>query len=103
MKDITFILDQLFLLYGALALVTMFGCGWLWSIVKRPEKWSAWVEKENDFWVRKGLASAAFADRCKHREKGLPMKLLVGTIVLLGGGGLIFSGCLFLRIVLLPR
>ena len=99
MKDTT----GFFIWSGVLVLVTALGYFWLWFMLKRPEKWSALVDLENDFWVRKGLVSAAFAERCKRREKGLPQKLIVGAIAFLGTGGLILCVFFLLRSGLLTR
>ena len=79
------------------ALLTVFELIWLWFIIKRPEKWAAWVDKENDFWVRKGIFSVPFAKWMKRIEKGMPQKLLVGTGALLGICVLIFSGYMLLK------
>lgn len=82
---------------GIAVLLTVLGYIGLWFILKRPEKWGAWVDKENDFWVRKGLASVRFAERNKRLEKGLPMKLMVGVVPAIGTSGLIYIGVLVVR------
>ena len=99
MKDST----SFFIWSGVLILLTALCYLWLWFMLKRPEKWALWVDKENDFWVRKGLVSAAFAEQCKRREKGLPQKLAVGAVAFLGSSGLIFCGYLLLRTGFLTR
>ncbi len=76
---------------------------WLWFMLKRPEKWAMWVDRENNFWAFKGLVSAALAERCKRWEKGLPLKLAVGATAFLGGGGLVFWGYVLLRTGVLTR
>jgi hypothetical protein len=93
MKDST----QFYICIGVLVLLTVFGYVWLWFIVKRPEKWALLVEKENDFWVRKGIVSASFAERQKRRETGWPQKMLVGIIAFGGTAALIFFGYLILK------
>jgi hypothetical protein len=86
---------QFYIWLGVLVLITAFEYIWLWFIITRPEKWAVWVDRENDFWVRKGIISAPFAERMKRREKGLPQKLLVGTGAFLGTGCLVFGYLLF--------
>ena len=93
MKDST----QWYIWLIVLVLFTAFECMWFWFIVKRPEKWAAWVDIENDFWVRKGIVSSSFVDRMRRREKGLTLKLLVGAGALLGIGSLAFFGYLFFK------
>jgi|ERR1035437_427889 hypothetical protein len=87
---------------GVIVLLTTFNSAWLWFMVKRPDKWSAVVDKESAFWVRLGLMSGAFAVRYKSWGKRLPMKLMVGVIVMIGTSAtLFFSGfalrCLWLQ------
>ena len=96
MKDPT----SFFIYLGILVALTAFGYFWLWFILKRPEKWAVWVDLENDFWVRHGIISPAFAERCRRREKGLPMMLVVGIIPVLGSGCLISIAIILARIFL---
>ena len=91
MKELT----TISILLGILVTLTAFGYLWLWFILKRPEKWGAWVDKENDFWVRLSVVPPAFAERCKRREKGLLMKVMVGAIPTLGTLGLIVIAMIF--------
>jgi len=93
MKDST----QICVWLGVIAIFTVLGYIWLWFILKRPEKWAVWVDRENDFWVRKGIVSAAFAERQKRRETGWPQKILVGIMAFGGTAALIFFGCLILK------
>jgi hypothetical protein len=99
MKDSTL----MFILLGVLVLLTVFGYIWLWFIIRRPEKWAVWVDRENDFWVHRGIVSVSFAERMKRIEKGLPQKILVGTVAVLGTGGLIYTGFLLAGSGLLTR
>ena len=55
----------------------------LWFMIRHPQRWSALVEKENDFWVSKGLVSASRADSFKRFEKGRGEKILVGIAAML--------------------
>lgn len=56
--------------------------GWLWMgfTLRYPAKWAAIVDKENAFWVSRGLLSTALAERFKRIEKGRTLKLLVALI-----------------------
>jgi|SRR6516225_9062085 hypothetical protein len=99
MRPLTIIL----ILIGVLVLLTLFGYVGLWFMIRRRERWAAWVDRENDFWVRKGIISVTFAERLKRIEKGTPEKILVGAGALLGTGGLIYFGFLLARSGLLTR
>ena len=52
-------------------------------IIIRPEAWTAWIEKENNFWVSRGRFSSGSAEKVKRLEKGPMMKILLGANVLL--------------------
>jgi len=93
----------IFILIGILVLLTVFGYAWLWFMIRRAEKWAIWVDRENDFWVRKSLVSVCFSERMKRIEKGPALKILVGTGALIGTGGLIYIGFLLARSGLLTR
>ena len=74
-----------------LALLTA-GSGWLlWFMVKRPQRWAAFVDAENEFWVARGLAPVAWTERVKALEKGRFLKVLVGFCVVVGTGTLLAS------------
>jgi hypothetical protein len=83
--------------------MTILGYVWLWFVLKRPDKWGAWLDKENDFYVRMKILSVPNAERSKKWEKGLPGKLLAGFIPVIGTGGMIFIGLLVLRHWLLTK
>jgi hypothetical protein len=93
----------IFILMSILVLMTAAACFWLWFMIKQPEKWGKLVDLENDFWVRKGLVSAAFAERCKRREKGKPQKVMVGALVFLCTVGLFLCVYMILKSGLLTR
>ncbi len=68
-----------FQMTSAVILLAAFVSGWAWWLrVMRPEKWNAMVDRDNDFWVKKGLISPALAERVKAAEKGLLMKWTLG-------------------------
>jgi hypothetical protein len=52
-------------------------------IIIRRATWAALVDRENDFWVRRGWFSAAFAEKMKALEKGILPMLILGAIVLI--------------------
>lgn len=67
------------------------GCWFLlWFMLRRAERWSAIVDKENVFWVSRGLVSASLAERIKRFEKGRGQQILTGTSAVLGTGFLVF-------------
>jgi hypothetical protein len=63
--------------WGALSLA------WLAFVIIRPSAWSSLVDRENDFWVRRGWVSSAFAEKIKSLEKGIILKLLLGAMALI--------------------
>ena len=79
----------IYLLLGFLGVVAVACFIWLWFIVARPARWSQLVDKENDFWVGKGLVSASASAWFRRFEKGPGQKLLVGLVGLLGATGFI--------------
>ena len=70
--------------------LTIFCWVWFWYILARPEQWSRFVDKENDFWVKRGFFSASFSEKFRRFEKGLGQKILVGSGAVLSTVGFIF-------------
>jgi hypothetical protein len=62
---------------------------WLWFMIARPKQWSSFVDKENDFWLKRGIVSASFSERSRRFEKGLGQKILVGSTAILSTVGLL--------------
>jgi hypothetical protein len=52
-------------------------------IIIRPAMWGSLVDRENDFWVRRGWFSSAFAQKMKSLEKGIVPKLFLGAMALI--------------------
>lgn len=52
-------------------------------IVMRPARWNSLVDRESDFWVRRGWFSKAFAEKMKPLEKGIIPRLLLGAMTLI--------------------
>jgi hypothetical protein len=75
---------------GLLGVITLFSLGLLWFMVTRPARWSQFVDRENDFWVGKGLVSAQSAERFRRFEKGPGQKILVALSSLLSAAAIIF-------------
>ena len=69
--------------------LTIFCWLWLWYMIAKPEQWSRFVDKENDFWLKRGIVSASFSARSRRFEKGLGQKILVGIGAVLGTVGLL--------------
>jgi len=99
MKEIT----TAFAWLGALAILTAFLAVWFWFICRRPDRWASWVDRENDFWVRKGIISASFSQEFRRLEKGIVLKLLVGGGALIGTLEVFILGFLLLRIAVLKH
>ena len=77
---------------GILASCAVIMGSWLWFMIARPEQWGRLVDRENSFWVRKGLASERLARWFARFEKGRGQKILVGIgAVLSGVGFIVFS------------
>lgn len=57
---------------------------WLWFTIAKPEQWSRFVDRENDFWVKRGMLPASLVDRFRRFEKGPGQKILIGSGAMLG-------------------
>lgn len=55
---------------------------WLTFMLICPNRWSAMVDKENNFWVQKGVLKPATAERFANFEKGIWLKILVAIAML---------------------
>lgn len=75
---------QVQLAIAALAVLTALAWLWLWLMVRRPDRWSRIVDKENAFWASRGVVSPARAERIGRLEKGRFQKVMVGAIAALG-------------------
>jgi len=74
-----------------------------WVMARRPGRWSGWVDRENDFWVRKGWSQPATAERIKKLEKGPIPKMLAAAATGLGTLGLILWLIALTRIILIEH
>jgi hypothetical protein len=74
---------------GMLGVVALVSLVWLWFILARPSRWSELVDKENDFWVGKGVLPSAMADWIRRFEKGPAQKFFVGLVGLISAVGFI--------------
>ena len=63
----------------------------LWFMIARPEQWGRLVDRENDFWVSKGIVSPSLSGWFRQFEKGLGLKILLGISTLLGMGVFIYG------------
>lgn len=50
---------------------------WMIFILVCPNQWSIIVDKENDFWVKKGIVKASTAEKIARFEKGMGFKILL--------------------------
>ena len=65
----------------AVILMALLWSFWLWFMFARPEKWSSFIDWENDLAVRIGLIPHDWAPWFKGHEKGVTNKLIVGLTV----------------------
>jgi hypothetical protein len=57
---------------------------WLWYMLARPAQWAKFTEKDNAFWVRRGLP-VKWAEACKRFEQGKGLKILNAVTILMSG------------------
>ena len=71
-----------------LAIAVLFAL-WLWYMLRRPAQWESFSNKIDDFSVRKGIVTPAFAKKCKRFNRGFGRKLLIGLVatMLVGSAG----------------
>lgn len=81
---------------AALAALTALCWFWLWLMVRRPDRWSRLVDRDNAFWARRGVVSPANAERIGRIEKGKFQKVMVGAVAALGTSLLLLAGLLLL-------
>lgn len=89
---------EAFITAGLAALTLAAFAGWF-IMAHRPQQWSAWVERENDFWRDKGVISFAWAERLKRWEKGRMLKFLAGVTTCIGVIGLLFMLAVWMKVV----
>jgi hypothetical protein len=89
MKELMTHSSILYLGLGLIAVVTAIALGLLGFIINQPGKWSDLVDKENDFWLGKGMVSAALAEKFRRFEKGPGQKIFTALVSLAGIVGFI--------------
>jgi hypothetical protein len=57
---------------------------WLWFMVRRPARWTEFVDRENAFWVQHGVISKRIAAILQRLEKGYTLKIVVALGILVG-------------------
>jgi hypothetical protein len=72
-------------------ILTVLSCLWLCFIIFCPKRWAALVDKENNYWVAKGVLSTSLAEKVKRLEKGVLVKLMAVFLVVLTAFLLIVS------------
>ena len=65
----------------AVSLMALLWSLWFWFMLVRPEKWSAFIDWENDLAVRIRLIPRSWAPWFKKHEKGVTYKIIVGLTV----------------------
>jgi hypothetical protein len=97
MKELMTHSSAVYLGLGLIAVVTAITLGLLGFIISQPGRWSDLVDKENDFWVGKGMVSAALAEKFRRFEKGPGQKILTALVSLAGVIGFIVLATAFWR------
>jgi hypothetical protein len=69
-------------------------------MARRPARWAAWVDRENDYWQTKGMISPAGAERMKRWEKSWVLKWLAAATVIFGLVGLVITTTMLIRVLL---
>ncbi len=85
------IVNHLSLVISVCLTLTVLSCLWLGFLVFFPKRWAALVDKENNYWVEKGMISASRAEQVKRLEKGFAVKMMVVFLILLTGSLLLIS------------
>lgn len=88
---------EIFLGMGVLAAFATFSAAWLWFMIQRAVQWGSFVDRENAFWTRKRLVSPSLAEKFRHFETGMGMKLLVGAGLMVNAGGFLYIAYLIAR------
>ncbi|HZQ46982.1 MAG TPA: hypothetical protein VFC07_08225 [Verrucomicrobiae bacterium] len=84
-------MNHLSFVISVCSILTVLSCLWLGFIVFFPKQWGVLVDKENAYWVGKGIISAARAEQIKRLEKGMAAKVMAGLLAVLTTFLLIFS------------
>ncbi len=58
-------------------MISLFNLAWLAFIIGAPTKWGDLVEKENGYWVKKGIFKTSTANKMIKFEKGKGLKFLI--------------------------
>jgi len=82
------------LAFAVLTLIT--GVAW-WLMVRKPSQWARWAERENGYWLKKGLISTSLAERMKRWETGRALRLLLAITTLAGAMGFAVTASFFAK------
>ena len=58
-------------------LFSLLWLAWLIFILLWPIQWASIVDKENGYWVKKGLLKVTTAEKVSRFEKGIGFKILI--------------------------
>src|SRR3954468_16869807 len=78
------------------------GSAW-WFMARRPARWAAWVDGENDFWQARGIVSASLAERMKRWEKGRLLRWMAAGTTVIGVIGLGITMSVLVKVVALEH
>jgi len=55
---------------------------WLWYMLARPTQWARFIERDTEFWIRRGLPVKLMGN-CKEFEQGRGLKVLVAFCIVM--------------------
>lgn len=96
-------MEKEILITAALSALTMVAFAGWWLMVRQPQQWASWVDRENDFWRGKGLITTALAEKLKRWEKGRAIKLLAAVTTFIGAIGLSLTLAVLVKAVSLQH
>jgi hypothetical protein len=89
---------------GLLAALAALSALWLWFMIRRPAQWASILDWPDAWLVRRGIISQSFAEKCKHSNRGLGRKLLIGLVgvfLMECAGGFLCITFLMIRLAIL--
>lgn len=63
---------------------------WLWFIIAKPQCWSHFVDRENSFWLKRGIYTPKFAERCSRFSNGVWLKTIIAIEAIFGVAALMY-------------
>ena len=74
--------------------------GWLWwQMARHLGRWCEMVDKENDFWLKRGWISKEFAEKTRRWEKSAFLRYLAAFAAIIGLTGTLITGGVWARVI----